>query len=107
MFPTAVQNVGVGQDLFIQAQADELVRSARRDLVERIHDRLDERQDEHRTEEQQRREDEQEPGAFPAIEVIPGKRDAKPLAHGVDVARTAGARASGYQRCFMGGAAED
>ena len=73
---------GVGEDLFIKAQADELLRSARGDLVERIQDRLRERQDENRAEEQQRGEDEQEPCPLAAIEVVPGERDAKPLAHG-------------------------
>src|SRR5205823_2380584 len=68
--------------LFIKAQADEFLRSARGDLVERIQNRLHERQNENGTEEHQRGEDEQEPCTFPPIEVIPGERDAKPLAHG-------------------------
>ena len=88
VFSTAVQNVGVGEDLFIEAQAHELLRSARGDLVERVHDGLRERQEEDGAEEQQRGEDEQESRTVPAIQVVPGERDAKPLAHGSRTAAT-------------------
>jgi hypothetical protein len=73
---------GIGKDLFIEAQAHELARSAWGDLVERVHDGLGERQDEDRAEEQQGGEYEQESRALPAIQVVLGERDAKPLAHG-------------------------
>src|SRR6185437_7880320 len=73
---------GVGQDLFIKAQADKLLRTAGRNLVERIHDRLRERKEIDGPEEQQRGEDEQEPCALAAIEIVPGKRYVQPLAHG-------------------------
>src|ERR1700682_6306845 len=43
---------------------------------------MGERQDEDGTEEEQRGEDEQESRTLPAIQVVFGERDAKPLAHG-------------------------
>ena len=72
---------GIGEDLFIETQAHELARSARGNLVERVLDGLGERQDEDGAEEQQGGEDEQESCAVPAIQIILGERDAKPLAH--------------------------
>src|SRR4030095_10022741 len=73
---------GVGQDLFIKAQADELARSSRRDLVERIHDGLRERQQVDGTEEQQRGQNEQKSGTLATIVVVLRKSEAIPLAHG-------------------------
>ena len=73
---------GVGEDLFIEAQAHELARSAWGDPVERVHDGLGERQDEDGAEEQQGGEDEQESRPPLAVHVALGERDAKPVAHG-------------------------
>ena len=70
VLPTAVQNVGVGQHLFITAEADELARAARLDPVERIHDRLRERHDEHGAEEQERGQDEQESCPLAPLEIV-------------------------------------
>ena len=67
---------GIGEDLFIEAQAHELARSARSDLVERVHDGLRQRQDEDGAEEQQGGEDEQESRSLPAIQVVLWERDA-------------------------------
>jgi hypothetical protein len=72
----------VSEHLFIEAQAHELARPARGDLVERVHDGLGERQDEDGAEEQQGGEDEQESRAAPSIQVVLGERYAKPSAHG-------------------------